>query len=704
MRVPFPQACYLLLLLPASLLAEMALCGGHAVTGPTPLCPAQCKCKDNEVECRNASLTSLPDFPPDTEKLYLNENKLTWIPNATFAKYAKLRLLDLSFNTFKYISSGAFGNMTSIDMISLNGAGLDLELLANVTQSLMWSTIRSLELRENHLQSLPNVTFLALKTTNLTELDLSKNGIFYLPDGIFEPLHNLRTLMLQENELQSSTEALKPLTKLESLSLRWNRMTRIPNHLSELRTLRKLNLRGNQLCEQLASASIFRDLSGLVSLDLSANSLRRSCFSPTTFLGLHNLQTLSLKWNFIFACTPAIEKTFSVFANLRTLAIDYNHFRAIPFCILKYMKLLSKLTAQWNGMRDYVDLTDTATKNLTNLQHLNLGNNGFSQIDRLGLESLVKLEFLDFRQNKLERWNPINLPSLRQLGLASNKITTLFPKDFDGLPKLRQLLLHGNPFSCDCMLLSFRVWASRVRVVRNLGGLQCAMPERFRGLPIQGFMLSADDCSTPTFVFQTIVASFFIVCLMVSLASLVYRYQWHLKKLFFRVRNVFRRGGGRDRYRPLEDEAFLFDAVVCYSNDDACWVFDALLPRLETGLGFRLCIRDRNTLFGDWISETILETIEKSRKAIVVLSKSFVRSQWGRYELFMAHHKLFEEERDILVFVMLEDISVDDMSETLRRLVTTKVLAQWTEDPVGQELFWATLTDRLTSPGELERI
>ena len=676
------------------------------MTGPTPLCPAQCKCKDNEVECRNASLTSLPDFPPDTEKLYLNENKLTRITNAAFAKYAKLRLLDLSFNTFKYISSGAFGNMTSIDMISLNGAGLDLELLANVTQSLMWSTIRSLELRENHLQSLPNVTFLALKTTNLTELDLSKNGIFYLPDGIFEPLHNLRTLMFQENELQPSTEALKPLTKLESLSLRWNKMTRIPNHLSELRTLRKLNLRGNQLCEQLASASIFRDLSGLVSLDLSANSLRRSCFSPTTFLGLHNLQTLSLKWNFIFACTPAIEKTFSVFANLRTLAIDYNHFRAVPFCILKYMMLLSKLTAQWNGMHDYVDLTDTATnnfQNLTNLQHLDLGNNGFSQIDRLGLESLVKLEILDFRQNKLERWYPINLPSLRQLGLASNKITTLFPKDFGGLPKLRQLLLHGNPFSCDCMLLSFRVWASRVRVVRNLGGLQCAMPERFRGLPIQGFMLSADDCSTPTFVFQTIVASFFIVCLMVSLASLVYRYQWHLKKLFFRVRNVFRRGDG-DRYRPLEDEAFLFDAVVCYSNDDACWVFDALLPRLETGLGFRLCIRDRNTLFGDWISETILETIENSRKAIVVLSKSFVRSQWGRYELFMAHHKLFEEERDILVFVMLEDISVDDMSETLRRLVTTKVLAQWTEDPVGQELFWATLTDRLTSPGELERI
>ena len=680
------------------------------MTGPTPLCPARCKCEDNEVECRNAGLTNLPDFPPDTEKLYLNENKLTRITNLAFAKYAKLRLLDLSFNTFKYISSGAFGNMTSIDMISLNGAGLDLDLLANVTQSLMWSTIRSLVLRENHLQSLPNVTFLALKTTNLTKLDLSKNGIFYLPDGIFEPLHNLRTLMFEENDLQSSTEALKPLTKLESLSLRWNKMTRIPNHLSKLRTLRKLNLRGNQLCEQLASASIFRDLSGLRSLDLSTNSLRKTCFSPTTFLGLHNLQTLTLKWNLIFACTPAIEKTFSVFAKLRTLAIGYNHFRAIPFCILKSMKLLSNFTAQWNGMRDNVNCLNCTAKanfqtlNLTNLQHLYLGYNGFSQIDRLGLESLVKLEYLDFRLNKLERWNPINLPSLRHLGLERNQITTLFPKDFDGLPKLQQLLLHGNPFSCDCMLLSFRVWASRVGVVPNLGDLQCAMPQRFRGLPIQGFMLSADDCSTPTFVFQTVVASFFIVCLMVSLASLVYRYQWHLKKLFFRVRNVFRRGGGRDRYRPLEDEAFLFDAVVCYSNDDACWVFDALLPRLETGLGFRLCIRDRNTLFGDWISETILETIEKSRKAIVVLSKSFVRSQWGRYELFMAHHKLFEEERDILVFVMLEDISVDDMSETLRRLVTTKVLAQWTEDPVGQELFWATLTDRLTSPGELERI
>ena len=667
--------------------------------------PCPCKCTGKTVNCRYHGLVYIPDAPADTEKFLLSGNKIRYIPTAAFEKYKHLFWLDLSDNHLRYILRGAFDNMRSLTNLYLNNASLDADYLRNMTSSLVWPNLKVLGLRGNHLQFLPEDIFYPLNTTNLMRLDLSKNGIKYLPETFFKPLHNLRQLYFHTNELQPKTLAFKYLYKLELLNLEENLMTRPPDHLFMLTSLQILYLRGNQFCRFLAKKPAFLGLRNLKSLYMDANSLGPKCFKPNTFSGLENLQKLSMAGNFFSYCTKRVEKAFSLFTNLKHFELSSNHFRDLPDCMLKSMKSLEYFGAEWNGMC-YLSLrSNTSLSNdfqyeyLKTLKHLKLGHNAFTYIDSNGIEGLENLEHLELQSNKIERWKGINLPVLKHLELQNNQIPVVEPKDFAGFPKLETLGLAGNPFSCGCRLLSFRQWIRKTTAV-DPRKLYCAMPEKYRGVPIMQFMLTRDDCTTPTYILQTGVASFFIVCVLVILATSVYRYQWHLKELFFRLRKVFHWNG-----QPLlERGPFLYDAVVCYSNDDACWVFDTLLPNLENVRGFRLCIRDRNTLFGDWISEAILETIEHSRKAIVILSKSFVRSQWGRYELFMAHHKLFEEERDILVFAMLEDISMDDMPETLRRLLTTKVLAQWTDDPVGQELFWATLTDRLTSPGELEHI
>lgn len=39
------------------------------------------------------------------------------------------------------------------------------------------------------------------------------------------------------------------------------------------------------------------------------------------------------------------------------------------------------------------------------------------------------------------------------------------------------------------------------------------------------------------------------------------------------------------------------------------------------------------------IAENVLDAVYKSRKTIIVMSKNFLKSMWGQYELQQAHNK-----------------------------------------------------------------
>jgi hypothetical protein len=39
------------------------------------------------------------------------------------------------------------------------------------------------------------------------------------------------------------------------------------------------------------------------------------------------------------------------------------------------------------------------------------------------------------------------------------------------------------------------------------------------------------------------------------------------------------------------------------------------------------------------IAENVLDAVYKSRKTVIVMSKNFLKSMWGQYELQQAHNK-----------------------------------------------------------------
>nr|XP_058922081.1 toll-like receptor 2 [Kogia breviceps] len=69
-----------------------------------------------------------------------------------------------------------------------------------------------------------------------------------------------------------------------------------------------------------------------------------------------------------------------------------------------------------------------------------------------------------------------------------------------------------------------------------------------------------------------------------------------------------------------------------------------------------VCLHKRDFIPGKWIIDNIIDSIEKSHKTIFVLSENFVRGEWCKYELDFSHFRLFDENDDAAILILLEPI------------------------------------------------
>ena len=90
--------------------------------------------------------------------------------------------------------------------------------------------------------------------------------------------------------------------------------------------------------------------------------------------------------------------------------------------------------------------------------------------------------------------------------------------------------------------------------------------------------------------------------------------------------------------------------------------------------------------------------MEGSRKTLLIASNAFASSQWCHFELTMAQTRLFRDDTNSLILVLLEDIDDVNMSPRLRLQMARQTYVEWTDNHVGQQLFWAKLIRALTAP------
>ncbi|XP_070556623.1 toll-like receptor 6 [Ptychodera flava] len=149
-----------------------------------------------------------------------------------------------------------------------------------------------------------------------------------------------------------------------------------------------------------------------------------------------------------------------------------------------------------------------------------------------------------------------------------------------------------------------------------------------------------------------------------------------------------------------------YDAFVVYNEHDGEWVMQQLVPNLENTdqQNFKLCIHERDFMPGDDIFENILNSIENSNKTLLILSPHFAQSEWCYFEMRMAQTQLFEEKKDVILMVMLQEIPDDMMPRVLRKILMTKSILNGLRMTWGGGCFGRQLRMALKSESRVNRI
>ncbi|XP_003230533.2 toll-like receptor 2 [Anolis carolinensis] len=320
-----------------------------------------------------------------------------------------------------------------------------------------------------------------------------------------------------------------------------------------------------------------------------------------------------------------------------------------------------------------------------------------SQLERLELsyfEAAVDLRELRLSGNKLKfiptAWKG---PSLEVLTVDGNSFGAIGRGSFANMPRLSRLQAGNNPYHCVCELHSFLREAlskGKLTITDWPENWTCYHPERLLDTPVADYAPWVTECDVTVVVAITVS----VTAAVVGAATLLcWRFDvpWYLRATFRIVRSKYR--SGHPSGQP--SRRFTYHAFVSYSHSDADWVRKELLLRLEaTRPPYRLCVHERDFTPGRWVIDNIVDSIERSRKVVFVLSRSFVDSDWCNYELYFAHQRAVGLGFEDVVLVVKEAVDPQALPRKfckLRKLLSAKTYLEWPAEPGRQAFFWAQL-------------
>ncbi|XP_066173776.1 toll-like receptor 2 [Sylvia atricapilla] len=435
----------------------------------------------------------------------------------------------------------------------------------------------------------------------------------------------------------------------------------------------------------LVPCRISQNLLSLEYLDLSANligdqSLKHSACQG----GWPSLQTLNLSQNSL-SDLEITSKSLSHLRNLIVLDISQNNFGEIPDA------------CTWPKHLKYLNLSSTQIPKVTKCIPLSLevldvsGNN----LQEFGLQ-LSNLKELYLTRNQLKTLpGAAPIPNLVALSVRRNKLNSFSKEEFESFRRMELLDASDNHFICSCEFLSFIQHEARLAQV--LVGWPdkyvCDSPLAVRGAQVGAVHLSLMECHRSLMVSLICVLMFLVILLLVAVG---YKYHvvWYLRMTW-----AWLQAKRKPKRAPPKDVTY--DAFVSYSENDSEWVENTMVRELEQACPpFRLCLHKRDFVPGKWIVDNIIDSIEKSRKTLFVLSEHFVQSEWCKYELDFSHFRLFDENNDAAILVLLEPIQSQAIPKRfckLRKIMNTKTYLEWPAGEEQQQMFWFNIKIALRS-------
>ena len=597
------------------------------------------------------------------EYLYLAYNQIKQLIGQPFPK--NLIHLDLSYN--KDI------NQTIPDELEMKfDAFLDLEGLQ--TLDLSYTRIESQGV--SALAHLPrnlsrislcyaqlpatSVSFILNNNFNVKLLDLSGNPSLVLTAAMFDAFSDtLEDLFVRDSNVKN-LDWTRPLANLKHLNLYDNNIHSVTNAFSHMLNLEILNLEKNSIGNWYERLFAENDV----------------------------LKILNLRENKLSMLTDEMKLDMS---NVQRLALGKNEFECS--CILQKF------------MMELFDATKAA--NITNLM-ADVKTQNFSEIDgddesfekisdstrvSLGFRSYLRPEY-DAMSRTYQKYHEMANQSVQALRISSSQYQTshlaLQSKGYSAKGASVVTVLFDYDEKDDnykCRNMTARTMQSIISM-----GDMCA--ETNYKEP------SYNQSKRETFIALSIAIPAVIAASVLLLV--VYWKWWYIKYFFVLCKNsailtfMDESDGGNEaivKSTPDAMDIFSYDVFVSYSEQNREWVLDEFIPNVEKRESINVCLHERDFQVGYGILENIISCMDRSRCLLLLVSESFLLSQWCQFEMNLAQHRLLETRREKLILVLLEDIPVRKQPKTLKYLMRTKTYIKWPGSGSVEEkqMFWKRL-------------
>lgn len=364
------------------------------------------------------------------------------------------------------------------------------------------------------------------------------------------------------------------------------------------------------------------------------------------------------------------EHSFIGRKNLKVLYANNSNIQVIYNTTFHGLKKLTTLHLEDNKILRFLGHELSA---LDNLRELYLQNNRISYIGNRTFADLRKLEVLRLDNNKLvhfEIWQLALNPYLVEIALADN----MWSCECNYLHRFRNYLQTNTEKIIDSSRIAC-IYNNLTSVLKDKNGSKCTLKDGIstivRPHDIENLLplLLAATCAFVAF-FGLIVGFF---CYRNELK--MWAHTHCLPAMCYKSANFV------DDY----DKDRLYDAYITYSLQDEHFVNQILANTLENDVGYRMCLHYRDFNANTYVADTIIEAVESSKRAILVLSRNFLYNEWSRFEVKSAIHEVLKRRRK-LIFILYGNLPRRDIDSDMRMYLRTNTCIEWDDKKFWQKL------------------
>lgn len=659
-----------------------------------------------ELHLEDCNLRNLPNKLFENthilSKLFLPNNSLPEITPETFGELHQLTTLDISFNNVTKLVDKPFHHHRR--MLSINLSGNKLSNIESL-DFLGLSSLEELDLSLNSIQTIAENSFDDMQM--LVNLNISHNKIAYLPgyrlfrynerlhtidvsynfltdfrNIDWEHLVSLEKILVTKNQVQMLyIPKIRPIDKDISIHLEWNQILGIRLVWNQENNTHREFLEEKKKIGFDSHAQIFLYLAGNpIDCDCEAYNIYEHMLSST---GHHCVEILDN-----LTCGYPEDQRGKDILSVKEDEFFCNIEDACPSnCSCIFTGYNGQTSVNCSG-RGYYELPSVAPPNTT---VLHIKDNKLSSLMSLKdsvWENLVELNAENNRIVSEEFFIPRNM---KNLYLKNNKLATL-PKTIQAYTKEAEkfdISLSKNTWTCDCSILPLKTYLSEYKTqVTDSNDVRCRFPNNTASN--YNLLLMKDFELCPRYQFSYISLAYYVISVVLMLCLILfsifyYTHKLHILSFMYSYCHGFYMLFCCDRAIEEDKE---YDCFISYSSEDQD-VTLSILQELENipPFYYKFCIHERNWLPGEYITANIVNSVQSSRKTLIILSETFLKSKWFHLEFQAAYHQTLQDRKNRLIVVIKGEVpDKDELEKDVQFFISTKTYLKW-----GERWFWEKL-------------